>query len=400
MTAKGTRRLSDAFCRKTRRAGRYTDGRWNLVFVVSSTGAKRWLFRYPRSGRRREIGLGPYPEVALAEARELALHMRRALQRGEDPRSVLCRTPCGPTFRVVAEALIASKAHEWRHAKHRAQWRSTLEAYAFPVLGRLPVAEITVEHVLAVLKPIWTRRPVTASRLRGRLEAVLDFAQARGWREGANPARWGEIDMEKRVWTIPAERTKAGREHRVPLGPRALALLAGLPRVEGVDLIFPGSGSSMSDMTLSAVIRRMNRRREVEGLDPWRDPHGRPITVHGFRSTFRTWTHEATEFPSEIAEAALGHAIGDRVERAYRRGDALERRRRLMEAWERFLDGRSDPRLPVGKRVKSSSEVASAGRPGEHRLPEAAISREPGAGRGNPALLHVLADGRLVPSSG
>ncbi len=194
--------------------------------------------------------------MALAEARELALHMRRALQRGEDPRSVLCRTPCGPTFRAVAEALIASKAHEWRHAKHRAQWRSTLEAYAFPVLGRLPVAEITVEHVLAVLKPIWTRRPETASRLRGRLEAVLDFAQARGWREGANPARWGEIDMEKRVWTIPAERTKAGREHRVPLSPRALALLAELPRVEGMDLIFPGSGSAMSDMTLSAVIRR------------------------------------------------------------------------------------------------------------------------------------------------
>ncbi len=405
-------KLSAAFCKQVKAPGRYSDRGTGLVFVVSPTGAKRWLFRYQRHGRRRELGLGPYPVVGLAEAREVALEMRRALHRGEDPARVLRRGDAMRTFREAAEALIEAKSHEWRNAKHRQQWRSTLVTYAYPVVGEMPVAAVTVEHVLEVLRPIWMTKPETAARLRGRIEAVLDFARAQGWREGENPARWRghldhllprpskvrlvrhhpaldwrsapdfvaelrgmpglaaraleflvltaarsgevrgarwrEIDLDAGVWTIPAERTKAGREHRVPLGPRAIDLLRELPRLDEA-LVFPGTKGEMSDMTLAAVIRRMNRRREGEGHPPWSDPEGRPITVHGFRSTFRTWAHEATSFPSEIAEAALGHVVGDRVERAYRRGDALERRRALMIAWERLLFERNETVLPLAR---------------------------------------------------
>lgn len=332
MTAKGTRRLTDAFCRKTHRPGRYTDGHGNLVFVVSPTEAKRWLFRYQRHGRRREIGLGPYPVVTLADARRQALEARRALQHGLDPRSVLQRAPSVPTFREAVEALIEAKQAEWRNAKHRQQWRNSLAAYVLPKIGDVAVAAVTTEHVVAVLKPIWTAKPETAKRVRGRIEAALDFARAQGWREGENPARWrghldkilprpsqvkqvrhhpaldwreipafiaelewmpgiaaralefliltaarsgevrgarwSEIDFERKVWTIPAERTKTLREHRVPLGPRALALLRELPRLAGSEFIFPGTAGQMSDMTLAAVIRRINDRRRKSGLAP------------------------------------------------------------------------------------------------------------------------------------
>lgn len=407
MAAKGTRRLTDAFCRKTHRPGRYTDGRNNLLFVVSPTGTKRWVFRYQLHGCRREIGLGPYPLVGLAEARERALEARRALRHGRDPKSALRTTPAGPTFREAASTFVEAKQAEWRNAKHRQQWRNTLETCAFPHIGDVPVAAVTVDHVLKVLKPIWETKPETASRLRGRIERILAFAQARGWRHGDNPARWrghldqllarpsklrrdrhhpslpwrdapdflaelrrmrglaaralellvltavrsGEVrgarwqefDLEEGTWTIPADRTKSGREHRVPLGPRALALVRALPRLEGTDLVFPGKNGEMSDNTLLAVVERMNERRRRKGLAPWTDREGHPVTVHGFRSTFRTWAQERTRVPREIAEAALTHVVGDRSERAYCHGDALERRRELMVAWECHLDGRSHP---------------------------------------------------------
>ncbi len=404
-------KLTTAFCRKTQ-AGRYSDAGSGLVFVVSPTGGKRWLFRYQRHGRRREIGLGAYPVVGLGEARDLALELRRALHRGEDPRRILRRDEAVRSFREAAEALIAAKGDAWRNAKHRAQWRSTLATYAFPVLGEVPVDAVTVEHVLAALQPIWTTKPETAARLRGRIEAVLDFARARGWREGENPARWRghldhllpppsrvrrvahhsaldwrrapafvaelrgmpglaaralelliltaarsgevrgarwrEIDLDAAVWTIPAERTKARRDHRVPLAPRAVALLRALPRFDDT-LVFPGRKGEMSDMTLTAVLRRMSQRHEAEGRAPWADAEGRRLTAHGFRSTFRTWAQEATSFPSEIAEAALGHVVGDKVERAYRRGDALERRRELMERWAQFLDRPEGAVVPLAR---------------------------------------------------
>ncbi len=456
-------RLSARFVATVEEPGRYVDGH-GLLLMVKPGGSKSWVFRYQRNGRRREIGLGPVHLVSLAEARRLALDMQRMLHEGRDPflERRKARARASLTFREAAEAFLAGHRQGWRNPKHRQQWENTLRTYAVPALGDLPVSEVETQHVLAVLEPIWRTRTETAKRLRGRIEAVLDWAAARGMRDGLNPARWRghldkllprpsliapvrhhsaldwrrapdffrelvrmpgiapvalsfliltaarsgevrgacwwEIDTEAGVWSVPAERTKAGREHRVPLGPRALALLAGLPRVEGVDPIFPGSRGVMSDMTLSAVIRRMNRRREAEGLDPWRDPHGRSITVQGLRSTFRTWAHEATDFPSEIAEAALGHVTGDRVERAYRRGDALERRRRLTEAWERFLLGRSHPRRPVGRRAKRPPGSAEAA--GSRRLPRGGASTGHGAATDNPLRLRVREDGRLVPSSG
>ncbi len=467
MTAKGTRHLTDAFCRKTARPGRYTDGRGNLVFVVSPTGAKRWLFRYQRNGLRREVGLGPYPVVTLAEARDLALEMRRALQRGDDPKSVLRKAPCGPTFREAAEAFIEAKKAEWRNAKHRQQWRNTLASYAFPHIGDVPVAAVTVDHVLAVLKPIWTSKPETAVRLRGRIEQVLAFAQTKGWRCGDNPARWrghldhllprpsklkrkrhhpslpwrdapaflaelrdmpglaaralelliltaarsGEVrgarweefDLDEGTWTIPAHRTKSGREHRVPLGPRAFELVLALPRMAGSDLLFPGHKGQMSDMTLAAVIRRMNARRTKDGRAPWTDEKGHPVTVHGFRATFRTWVHQRTDFGRELAEEALGHKIVSAVEEAYVRGDALERRRQLMVVWERYLDGHPCPSRLASDRAEQLPEVVSAdgsADPTAYRLREAGAPAKRDAGSGDAMQLHVQADGRLVPSAG
>jgi integrase len=400
--------LTKTFCkRKGLEPGRYSDRGHNLVFVVSPTGGRRWLFRYQRHGRRRELGLGPYPVVYVEEARELALELRRALLRGEDPARVLRRNRSEPTFREAAEALIDVKAEECRNAKHRQQWRTTLETYVYPRFGHVPVREVTVQHILEVLSPVWTKKTETATRLRGRIEEVLDYARAQGWRDGENPARWrghldqllpkpsrvrtvrhhpaldwrqlpefvaelramdgmaaralefliltaarsGEVrgarwrefDLDRKVWTIPAERTKSFREHKVPLGPRACELL--LRQSRGDDgLVFPGAKGVMSDMTLSAVLRRMNKRHLDAGKTPWADAEGEWITVHGFRSTFRTWVQEKTEFSSELAEAALGHVVGDRTERAYRRGDALERRRELMEEWERFACQKANAR--------------------------------------------------------
>ena len=285
-----------------------------------------------------------------------------------------------------AERYIAAHRAGWRNAKHANQWTVTLKTYAYPVFGELPVQTVDLGLVLKAVEPIWTAKPETASRLRGRIESVLGWATTRGYRAGDNPARskdhlenllparskvagvshhaalpyaeigafiallrrqegiaarafefviltvsrtsevlgarWGEIDLAARLWTVPASRMKAGKEHRVPLGERALAIIGGLPKVN--DFVFPGArGGGLGQMALLQVLRRMGRG---------------DLTVHGFRSSFSDWCAERTAFPAEVREMALAHAVGDKVEAEYRRGDLFAKRRQLAEAWERFAE--------------------------------------------------------------
>ncbi len=366
--------------------GRYGDGD-GLWLVVSPTGARKWVYRFTWLGKVTEMGLGPAGAVPLAEARRLRDEARRTLASGANPiearRDAKVRARfTKPTFGEIADVLIEAKGAEWRNEKHKAQWVMTLRDYCATLRAK-PVDEIDTEAVLGVLKPIWLEKPETASRLRGRIEAVLDAAKAQGHRAGENPAawrghlahllpkrgkltrghhaampyddvpafiaklrerdaiaamalelciltatrtnevlgaRWSEIDFESKVWTVPAERTKPGRPHRIPLSDRALAILEKLAEAKTGKLVFPGQrkGKSLSSMAMEMVIRRM----KVENA-----------TVHGFRSSFRDWAGNETHFRREIAEAALSHVIGDKAEQAYRRGDALEKRRVLMDAW-------------------------------------------------------------------
>lgn len=336
------------------------------------------------------MGLGGFPDVTLAGAREKARAARLQVEQGIDPieqrreaRNVLMAAHASAkTFSECVAGLLAAREGEWRNAKHRWQWENTLQTLAGPVMGHLRVADIKLAHVLDVLQPIWSNKTETASRLRGRIEAVLDWATARGYRDGANPARWkghldqllarpskiakpkhyaalpldempaflarlrasegagaralefailtaarsgevrgaawAEVDLDAAVWTVPGERMKAKKEHRVPLSPQALKLLRALPRVEDQSLIFPAPrGGVLSDMALVAVVRRM----------------GVEVVPHGFRSTFRDWAAERTNFPNELAEMALAHAIDSKTEAAYRRGDMLEKRAAMMASW-------------------------------------------------------------------
>ena len=364
--------------------GKCGDGRGLWLRVVPA-GRRWWFLRYRLRGRDRELGLGSADEVGLKEARAGAARARRQVREGLDPIEEVrkARAKSGaPTFAECAARFLASHEASWRNAKHRAQWRSTLEAYAYPVLGEQPVNAVGTADVLRVLEPTWTTKPETASRVRGRIERVLDWARVRGFRDGENPARWrghldkllpnrsqvrpvrhhaalpwretpefmtalrlregvaaralefailtgarsGEVrgmrrdEVDDDVWTVPPERMKAQREHRVPLSPRAVALLNELPRIDGGGFVFPGMRHArpLSDMSLTAVLKRMGR----EGL-----------TVHGFRSTFRDWCAETTHFPREVCEQALAHTLANKVEAAYRRGDLFEKRRRLMTAW-------------------------------------------------------------------
>ena len=365
-------------------AGRYTDGR-GLMLVVKPSGTRSWVLRYQLNGRRRDMGLGPYPEVTLSAAREKAVVARRQVVEGFDPLNA--PTPRSMSFREAAADLIASKNPGWRNAKHAAQWTSTLRTYVDPVLGCLDVNAIDTQHVLAVLRPVWILKPETASRLRQRIEAVLDYAAAQGLRDGQNPSRWrghlqnllprpsavrrvqhhpaldwrdmpafmtdlrqrdgisaralefvvltaarsgevrgmrwGEVDFQSHRWTVPPSRMKAGKEHRVPLTARSMEILGepGEPHA----LVFPapaGPDRPLSDMALTAVLKRMR----------WAD-----ITVHGFRSTFRDWAGEMTSFQREVIEAALAHRLKDQAEAAYARGDLFVKRRKVMNSWERFL---------------------------------------------------------------
>lgn len=376
--------------------GMYADGH-GLYLRVGPTGAKSWVFRYRNNGARHDLGLGPYHLVSLAEARKRATEQRRLLRiDGHDPlltrRSGRDKARLAAaraiTFKACAEAYMAAHQAGWRNPKHRAQWTATLNKYVYPHLGDLPVQVIGVGLVMKALEPIWAEKPETASRVRGRIESVLDWATARGYREGENPARWrghlqnllpprskvrrvehyaalpyaeigafmaglrqqkgvaaralefailtaartgevigarwDEIDIAGRLWTVPGERMKAGREHRVPLSERAVEVINDMKkqREHAEEHVFRGArGGALSNMALLMVLRRVGYAS---------------LTTHGFRSTFRDWAAERSEFPAEVAEMALAHVVGDKVEAAYRRGDLFEKRRQIMEAWAQF----------------------------------------------------------------
>jgi integrase len=367
--------------------GRRSDG-GGLYLVIERSGSKRWAFLFRQNGRLREMGLGGASSISLAKARELAADCRQTVTLGDDPIAIRKRAAGAiPTFGEFADKFIADKEHGWRNAKHRAQWRMTLETYAAP-LRRLQIDAIATEDVLKILRPLWSAKPETAARLRGRIEEVLDAARAAGNRNGENPARWRghldkllpkrakltrghhaalpyaeipafvvrlreqsgaaavaleftiltaarsgealgarwpEIDLAEKLWTVPAARMKGSREHRVPLSDRALAVLAQARKLQTDDYVFPGQkrGRPLSGMSMEMLLRRM----KAEG-----------VTVHGFRSSFRDWAGDKTSFPREVAEAALAHAIGDETEAAYRRSDALAKRRKLMDAWAAYCE--------------------------------------------------------------
>lgn len=365
-----------------------------LALKVSVTGARSWILRATVGNRRRDIGLGGYPDVTLAGAREAARNARSKIKEGIDPvddaraarSKLIAEAVSGILFDEAASKYITAHEAGWKNTKHASQWRNTLETYAFPVIGKMRVKDIQTAHVMQVLEPIWTAKPETASRVRSRIELVLDWAKVRGYRKGENPARWkghidkllpkrsevasvehhaalpfreigafmvslrkvegmgaralefailtaarsgevrgatwSEIDLEGATWTIPAERMKAKKEHRIPLADAALELLRILPRMVGTDLVFPSSRNEMlSDMTLSAVLRRMGRS---------------DITGHGFRSTFRDWAGETTAYPREVIEHALAHRLKDKAEAAYQRGTLFDKRRKLMDDWAAF----------------------------------------------------------------
>jgi integrase len=377
-----------------RKPGKHRVSR-SLYLQVTQPGSHTWLFRYMRRGVAHWHGLGPCDLVSLAEARDKAIACRKMLLAGVDPierkraeqLQALLATASTMTFRECGERYIAAHEASWRNPKHRAQWPATLEAYAYPVIGALPVQVVDVAHVMKVLEPIWQTKPETASRVRGRIETVLDWATARKFRHGDNPARWrghlaqllpsktkvrkvrhqpampyadvpgfmaglrtrdsisargleltvlaaartseaigatwDEINFATKTWTVPARRIKAERDHRVPLSDRALEILASLPREQGNPHLFIGArkGKGLSDMAMLELLR---------GMD------GNGYTVHGFRSSFRDWCAEQTNYPRELAEAALAHVLKDKTESAYQRGDLLEKRRRLMRDWARY----------------------------------------------------------------
>ncbi|MDD2861100.1 MAG: integrase arm-type DNA-binding domain-containing protein [Acidiphilium sp.] len=368
-----------------------------LYLRVRKDSSKSWGFRYMLAGKPHWLSLGPLRDVTLAEAREKARMLRNRIRDGYDPladrrmRKAEIIGQIGRTFDAVADQYIAAHAGEWKNAKHAAQWTATIRAYASPMIGRMPVDAIGLDEVLRVLQPIWETKSETASRLRGRIESVLDFGAVHKWRTGENPARWtgfldqvlpakgaiapavphpslpysevasflvalrqkdtisarclewkiltacrsgeargarwSEIDAEKKLWILPASRMKARREHIVPLSGRCLEILAELAAQphQPDGLIFPGqiAGKPMSDVSLAKAMRSI-----VKGYTP-----------HGCRATFRTWVQEATSFPSELGELCLAHTNKNKVEAAYARGPALEKRRHLMEAWAQFCAG-------------------------------------------------------------
>jgi integrase len=382
-------RLTTTQCNARRKAGKLADGD-GLYLQTSPNGNKSFVFVFIRGKRRREMGLGSFGtgtgQVSLAAARDKADEVRGILGRGGDPFTELSsRRATSRTFGAFVDEWIAGIEEGWRNDKHRAQWKMTLGTTYCASLRRRPIGEITTDDVIKVLKPIWRTKAETARRIRGRIERALDAARAAGERSGENPARWrghlsellsrpeklqrghhkavpyqdvpafmtrlramssisalsveftvltaarsGETrgavwaEIEDDLWVVPPDRMKGGREHRVPLVPRALDILEAAKKVRLSTFIFPGfrADTMLSDMSLSAVLRRL----EVDA------------TVHGFRSSFRDWAGDATSFPREIAEAALAHLVGDETERAYRRGDALARRRELMDAWAEYLN--------------------------------------------------------------
>jgi integrase len=373
--------------------GSHGDG-GGLYLQIAPGGSKSWVFRYQRSGRRRELGLGGVAAVSLAEARELATDARRMLARGRDPieakRTERAKADIAAataiTFQQAAERYIQAHKAAWRSPKSLKAWEGTLTSFVYPVFGALPIDAVDVGLVLQVLEAVWSTKPETASRVRGRIEAVLDWAKARGYRQGDNPARWrghldsllpkrssvrrvehhvalpyaeigaflaelrqqeaisaralefaillasrtgeaigarwNEINLADRLWTIPADRMKGGREHRVPLSAPALAVLDRMAKIRLGEFVFGSSEHRpISNMAMLMLLRRMGRG---------------DLTAHGFRSSFRDWAAERTGFPAEVAEMALAHAVGAKVAAAYRRGDLFQKRRQLAAAWAKF----------------------------------------------------------------
>ena len=386
--------------------GRHSDG-GGLYLSISPDGRRRWVFMYARQGKQREAGIGSARNGdanyrTLAEARAKAGEARKLLAEGKDPIAEWNKPEAEavPTFGEMADKYVEAHKGGWRNEKHAAQWTMTLESYCEPI-RKLPVDRIDTEAVLSVLQPLWGRAPETASRLRGRIEAVLDAAKAKGHiaRNEANPAqwrghldkllpkrpkltrghhaampyadvpkfiaglrqrdataarglefciltatrtaealeaRWQEIDLDAKVWTLPAERTKAGREHRIPLSARAIEILREMEKGKSGEFVFPGRKPSrpLSNMAFEMLLRRAKSE----------------FTAHGFRSSFRDWAGNETAFPRELAEAGLAHAVGDQTERAYRRSDALARRRELMDAWARHCEGGAGAKVVAFKR--------------------------------------------------
>lgn len=373
--------------------GDYADG-GGLYLTVSASGAKSWIYRYSSGGRRREMGLGSVTKVGLGEARKLAERASSSLALGVDPldqkRELALRESNALTFRACAEQYIASHKPGWRNPKHAQQWENTLKTYADPVIGDLSTDQIRTDHIMRILEPIWLTKSETATRVRGRIESILDWAKTKGLREGENPARlkghldhllppsrkskrvkhhpyltwedaptffksldnmeglapkalklvvltalrvgnvvgaeWSEIDLNKQTWNIPAGKMKAGLEFRVPLSTEALKILESLPKTS--PLIFPGrKDRPMTTAALTAVKDRMGRG---------------DIAVHGFRTTFRTWASDYAQAPREVSEAALAHVLENKTEASYARTDHLERRRELMEKWASFLVGNNN----------------------------------------------------------
>jgi integrase len=387
-------RLSAVKVAGTKTRGMYADG-GGLYLQVSGNDSRSWIFRFKANGRTRDMGLGSLATVSLAKARELAAGCRQRRLKGIDPiearRAELVEAQLASaramTFDQCRDAFIDAHKSAWRNAKHKAQWTSSLATYASPVFGSLPIQSVDVALVMKALEPIWGSKPETASRVRGRVERVLDWAKVRGFRQGENPARWRgyldallpargkvrqvrhhaalpydeigafmaelrkregiaaraleftiltaartgevlgarweEMNIQDKVWVVPPSRMKAAREHRVPLSRAAVAVLKQMQGLRHADLVFPGNrrGKPLSNMSMLMMLRRMGRS---------------DLTAHGFRSTLRDWAAERTNFPREVAEAALAHVVGDKVEAAYRRGDLFEKRRRLMDAWATY----------------------------------------------------------------
>ena len=382
----------------------FVGGVTGLALNVTKYGSRSWVMRFQIKGKRRDMGLGSYPSVTLAQARESARAAREVLRQGMDPveharaarQRLIVEQETAVVFADAATHYIATHEHGWRNAKHAQQWRNTIDTYANPVIGKVPLRDIDVAMVRRILEPIWTTKNETASRVRGRIESIIDWGITMGYRSAANPARWkghlehllaqpskvarrtrqpalpyadmpafmqalrkqhntsaralefliltgvrsgevrnatwSEFDLDKAVWTIPAERMKGGREHRVPLSEQALRLVRAQQEVSFCSFVFPSpnrprdpeaDGAALSDMALTAVMRRMALTQKA--------------VPHGFRSTFRDWVSETTTHSNEVAEMALAHSIRNRVEAAYRRGDLFGKRRQLMQEWADFV---------------------------------------------------------------
>jgi integrase len=399
---------------KSSKQGLHGDG-GGLYLCVTSKSAASWVFRFMLKGRAREMGLGSYPEITLDGAREMASDARKVKAKGQDPIEVRAAGRASQallganalTFRQCAERYVAAQRENWTNSKHAAQWMASLKTHVMPILGALPVADVDRASVIRVLEPIWKTKMPTASRLRGRIEAVLDWAAAMEYRDGDNPARykgplqkifptrsktrmvkhhpalpfaklpafiasltddnqlpilalqftiltaartgevigakWNEVDFDKAIWTVPASRMKGRREHRVPLSKPALTLLRKLRELpNGRDYVFPGKPKRpIGELAMIKTLHRLGHDN---------------FTVHGFRSTFRDWVEETTNYSGAVAEAALAHVVGDKVEAAYRRGDLFEKRRKLMASWATFCTtpAKDAEIIPIDRKPRSA----------------------------------------------